>query len=1278
MEILSLLPWTLSARLDDDVLEFCLGDGRRLSWRARQPAELLHQAIRGIPAARLLGTELAARLAGSAPRALNLQLDEALDAIEWEALSLGTACLGEHFAVARQLMSDAEPTPVPEAPLAETLALVVVHGVVARACPQALRVALDSLTQPGVREAVLTAHVLVLDGVTLGELLERVNLPCRERLLVLSWPEAPELLAAALDQSAAILGLAQERDLVGEPVQSLTLQLNSGASVGEALRRLHRRTAPARLEARFYGDPAMRFIRIQTPPSRRQVTSLSFDLVGSTWVLQQLGDEAYAEMLASLHARCTDIVRRHGGLPDDPQGDDGVMCYFGHPSAVEDAPTHAVEAGLHIVRTVSELGVSVRVGIATGLVAVRAGQPVGLSIHLSARLQQLAASGTVLISAATRQLVVHAFELQALADRPELKGIEASEALYLVLGPSRDARAHRLERLPWLTPLVGREAELEHLHECWRQTRVGESRLALVRAEAGMGKSRLVREFRVQLVQAGIKVLECRCRAEASASPYLALAEALRRWLGIGSVEAGSEALEKLAAALPKESRESEPFALMAALLGLAPQPPQVSPSRLRQRMLALLLDWFGAFAKDQACCLIVEDWHWVDPSMREFVEHLVDRSGGPGLLVVLTMRSEVEPAALRFGRFERIDLAGLPPQAARELVSRVCEKAPLPASLVRQLAARGDGVPLFLEEAARMALELGADRLDADAAALEAVPASLQDLLMARLDGLGPAKPVAQVAAVLGREFSLTLLMALLEAGRFALDAASLGEQLAALEASGLVRSEGGGQYAFKHALVRDTAYASLWARDRHALHAQVVALLQERWPELAARRPELLAHHQTEAGLHVEALAQWELAARNAAARSAELEAISHLRRALAVLPRLGPSPERDRTALRLQLLMAARLIATEGYGAEAVSRAYLEAGRLCDSLGDESARFKVEMGLEAYRFMRADFGPALEHGRRAAAIAEKSGDTRQRLHAHWGLACTLFHQGELRATMREMETGLALYTPALHRLFGVQDPGVMCLAYSSWGLWERGRPDAALARINHAVNIAAEFEHKFSQAVALAYSVSIHLLRGEPEAALARADPCIHVCEESGFPVWLAITRCMRGRLLCGRGEFETGLADMRAGYAQWLSTGSMVSRPLYLALQAEGLTLAGQIDAATACLDEGLAIAGRYGERHYEAELRRLRGELALLQGAEPAEAEAWLKGAYGLALRQHRLGFALRSATSLARLWASNGRQVRARRLLVPLVARWSEGRTTHDLRAALALCESLP
>ncbi|MBI5279724.1 MAG: AAA family ATPase [Burkholderiales bacterium] len=1260
MEVLSLVPWTLGARLEGESLEFNLGDGRRAAWRSVRPAALLRAARSPMAAADLLGEDLAGRLARSEPRVLNLQFEDALDAIAWEALGLGATTLAEHFAIGRQVLAATEHEPVPAAGLAESLAVCV----------------LDATADAEARSRVARAHVVVLDDAPLAQVLERAGTVRREHLVVLPVPVPARELGAPLDHGAAVLVANEPGALKQEAVDALLSQLASGASVGEAVRSLHRRAAPGRLGARLYGDPAIRFVRVQTPTSLRQVTSLSFDLAGSTTLMHELGSEAYAEMLVRLYALGRDVVRRHGGRPDEYRGDDGFMCYFGHPQALEGAPERAVAAGLEIVRSVAGLGLAARVGIATGEVAIKSDQPVGPSIHLAARLQTATEPGAVLASAEVRDAVVHAFEVQPLAQLLYLKGMPMPVQAFRVIRPDPQAKAHRLDRAPSLTPFVGRRDELDRLDHAFRRTHAGRNQVVEVRGDAGMGKSRLVREFRHRLTTAGVRVLEVRCRTEASASPYLALTESLRRWLDIGPDETPGDGVRKLAAALPPDAREGEPLALLAAFLGLAQQPAQASPAVARQRLQALLIAWLRGFAQDKPSCLVVEDWHWADPSLRELVEALIAQHDGPGQLVVVTSRDEAGSAPPAAAAFECIELAGLEPEAARELVASVAVRTALPPGLVRLLADRGDGVPLFLEEATRMALARGGDRFGAGFEALEAVPGSLHELLTARLDTLGRSKRVAQVAAVVGREFSAPLLASLLETDGFEMDAATVGERLAELVDSGLVRAQGGGRYVFKHALIRDAAYASLWTSQRRALHARVVALLQERWPELAAAQPELLALHQTEAGLYPEALKQWELAASNAAGRSADLEAISHLRHAIGVLGRLEPGAARDRTALRLQLLLAARLLTTEGYGAESVLHAYLEAQRLCDRMGDETARFKVEMGIEAYRFMRADFGPALEHGQRAAEIAARSGDAKQRLQAHWGLACTLFHQGELRATMREMDKGLALYTPAMHRLFGVQDPGIMCMAYSSWGLWELGRPDAALARINEAAAIARACEHKFSQAVALAYGVSVELLRGEMDAAMVRAEACIRVCEESGFPVWLAITRCMRGRVLCEKGAIDLGLAEMRDGLALWLSTGALVSQPLYLSLQAEGLMLAGQTDAAAKCVDEGLAIIERFGERQLQAEMLRLRGELEWARG-DVAKAEWTLKAAYACAIRWHKLGFALRSATSLARLWAGDGRAERARRLLVPLVARWKEGRGTRDVRAALEVCKLL-
>lgn len=1257
------LPWTLGARLDGDVLEFTLGDGRRLAWRSRRAAALLDHPASELTVAAVLGAELGQRLADSPPRVLHLQLDDALDGFDWELLGLGFSTLADHFDVGRALLGNTEPPALLAPALGEALRVVCIHQD-ARPCgPWCHGVLAAEVDDPVAGELILRAHVLVLDDVALERMVAVPGCRRQPRLLVLNRLPPPRDVAASLDEGAALLAPTA---CDGAALRPLLSQLGSGASVAQAVRHHARsQVGGARPAPRLYGDPALRFVRSREPTSLRQVTSLSLDVVGSTRAIWALGDEPYAELIPELLTRCMDIARRRHGHPNDPQGGDGFMCYFGHPVALESSAVHAVQAALEMVRCAAESGCAVRVGITTDQVVIQDGQPFGKPVHLADRLQKAADPGTVLVAHATRELARHAFQWEEVARR--LKDIPDDQPVYLVLGPAEDGSGDIDESSP-VTPFVGRRAELAALQSCWRRTGRGQTRLAQVTGEAGMGKSRLVREFRVALARAGVKVLECRCRLDARASPYLALAEAFRRWTGIGAEENADAARAKLVAALPESAGGEQPLALLAALLGIGPHPPATTPGVHRQRLLSALLACFDRFARGTACCFIVEDWHWVDPSMRDLVEALLrtDRSDGPGLMVVLTTRGTGLGAPLSTRPDARIELLGLGPDESRLLVDRASAASPLPLWQVRLLAGRGDGVPLFLEEATRMAIALGADR-----SALTTVPRGLNDLLTARLDGLGDAKSLAEVAAVIGRDFDMASLRALLVATGGLRDSAALAERLSQLVASGLVRATGEGRYGFKHALVRDAAYAMLAGRRRSALHARMVELLAA---GTAGKVPaETLALHLTEAGMCRQALAQWQRAASEAAARSADLEAISHLRSALAVLPRAESGIERNRTALRLQLLLAARLITTEGYGAPAVLEAYQEAERLCDSIGDETARFKVEMGLESYRFMHAEFSAALAHGERAAAIAERSGDTKQRLHAHWGLACTLFHQGELRASMREMETGLALYTPGLQGRFGAQDPGIMCMAYSSWGLWELGRPDAALARIRQACAIAAESEHRFSEAVALAYGVAVELLRGDTEAALARAAVCLRVCDEGGYPVWEAITRCMRGRLLCERGELETGLAEMRAGHEQWLATGARVSRPLYLSLQTEGLMIAGDFPAARACVDEGLAAIASCGERQLEAELLRLQGQLALERGAV-AEGEAWLRRAYALAMRGHRLGFALRSATALARLWDRQGRRERARRLLAPLLARWSEGHATRDVAQARRVC----
>jgi class 3 adenylate cyclase/tetratricopeptide (TPR) repeat protein len=1268
----------------------------------------------------------------SPARPVNLLVDDTLDAVPWEALGADDDRLGLRHSLSRYLAAADEETEAAEAPAgaAEPVARLRVLRVSADVAPGGWHPAAGPASTPGPIDwqalspaglgtagllAALEHHDVVLldfpgapavlhDG--LGSVAPRGDRR-RLRLLVLVGedPAAPQwepVRRRALHRQLTALGIASleatcdagsgaaTRDAA---LDVLVARLAEGQRIGEAVRSARAALASpdAAATLRLYGPADVAIVQPEpragptAGDDLRQVTAISFDLVDSTRWLQRLGGERYAELLASFHDRCTAIVRRHGGSCDDPQGDDGLMAYFGYPLAIEKAAERAVAAALEITEAVATLNLLVRCGVATGRVAVKAGTPVGVSIHLAARLQSAATPGTVLVADSTHALVAHRFELAPRAEPLALKGIEGPQPVFQAV---RDRSLQADDAVPAQTPFVGREAELATLTDLWAVARSGQARVALVTGEAGIGKSRLVREFRRLLTRHGTEALQCHCQPDSSASAYHALTEALRRHLRLADGDDAEHQLQAIERGLPAGMSAPQAVPVLASLLTVPYEAryPRLggTPDILRQRIQATLLDWFRCQSQGRPMCLVFEDIQWIDPSTRELLGLLLGHAATLPMLVLFTLRSDPNPPWWPELVHETLDLKGLAPAAARWMVQQACGDGALPTPLVNLLAARADGVPLFLEESARMAVELGRHADPAAAAPLE-VPATLQDLLMARLDRLGPAKAVAQVAAVLGREFPAALLDSVLASEAAPVLAGDPLALLDSLERSGLVAAQGrigDRRYAFKHALVRDIAYQSLWERDRRRLHHGVASVLQTRYPELTARQPELLAHHQTEAGLHAQALAQWEVAARRAASRSAHDESISHLLRALDLLDDLQDDAQRDATELRLQLLLASRCIATDGYGAERVERVYLRAAQLCDRIGDPGARLKVELGLQGVHLMRADFGSALDLARRAQGLAERAGDAMSQLQALWAEGMALWHQGDLPAAVELMDRCLEHYHPRLHRPGAVQDPGVMCLCYSAWGQWELGRPDEALRRIERVLELARELDHKFSLGEAYGFAACVHHFRGETDAALDWADRAVAVCEDGGFPVWLAHGHLIRGRLRCERGRLQDGMAEMREGYAMWLATGAVVTRPLYLTFQAEGLALAGDPDAAMPLLEQALQTARQNGERYHEAEVRRMIGETCLLRGHRrgedgSAEAEHWLLGAHDLARHQRKASFALRSAIGLARLWSQQGRDREAAQLLAQALADVPEGRDTRDPAEARRLLHGL-
>ena len=675
----------------------------------------------------------------------------------------------------------------------------------------------------------------------------------------------------------------------------------------------------------------------------RQITILACDLVDSTGLMHRLGDEEYSERLTHYHRRVADIARQHAGLADDPQGDDGFMCYFGYPKASEDAAASALRAGLLLSRALDDLGLQVRIGISTGRVVIRNGQPVGAAVHHAARLQARAGTGGVLASAATRQIAGERFDYSLESAAAQLKGFEDGSgggAVYRVhkewpvQGTERfDARAH-------LTAFIGREAELARVQRHWQATLAGQRQVLLLQGEAGIGKSRLVREFRQSLGVAGHRTLECRCAPEHSGSAFRPLIDVLRRHLKIQESDDPVLQLERLRQLEVTAGPDGNAaLALLGTLLSLPEAVLQPlgssalggSAEHRRQLTMDLLVRVSEGLTDQAPVCLIFEDIHWIDPSTRGLVQRLIDGPPGQRVLLLLTLRSgpavapahppahpHTDPHAVSALPPTGLDvptlvLAGLGAEAARSLVQGAIGGAMLDAGLVGWLAARADGVPLFIEESAHMAVLLAAHQSTADVATAlrDSVPDTLQDLLMARLDQLPQAKRAAQLGGALGRSFGHALIEAVNAHPASPIGLDTLDEALAALARAGLLSVQGqGGQrlYVFKHSLVRDAAHQSLLERDRRRLHGAIASVLQTRFAALCDSQPDLLAQHYEQAGMADEALAGWERAAHHAAQRTARGEAASHLRRALALLARQADSPARAQTSARLQGLLDA----------------------------------------------------------------------------------------------------------------------------------------------------------------------------------------------------------------------------------------------------------------------------------------------------------------------------------------------------------------------------------
>jgi TOMM system kinase/cyclase fusion protein len=1048
---------------------------------------------------------------------------------------------------------------------------------------------------------------------------------------------------------------------------------------------------------------------------RRQLTVLFGDLVDSTALARQLDPEDYREVVRAYQATCADVIQRFDGYIAQYLGD-GLLVYFGYPQAHEDDAQRAVRAGLEMLAALAPLQVrlaadkdirlAVRLGIHTGLVVVGAmgvGRrqeqlALGDTPNVAARLQSLAAPDTVVISDATWRLVQGYFACDDLGPQT-LKGIETPVQVYRVLGTSGAQSRLDVVSPCGLTPLVGREAEVALLRERWAQARDGLGQVVLLNGEAGIGKSRLVQILQEHIAAEPHTRLEWRCSPYMQQSPLHPVIEQLHRLLHWRPDDAPAEKLRTLEETLAAyDLALPEMVPLFAALLSLPlPErypPLTLTPQRQRQKTLDALLAWLLTEATRQPVLLIVEDLHWIDPSTLEFLTLLIDQGPTARLLTLLTCRPEFQaPWGFR-AHLTPLTLSRLPRPQATQMTRRMTGGKALPLEVVEQIVTKTDGVPLFVEELTKMVLESGLLRESEERYELTgtlpplAIPATLHDSLMARLDRLATVKDVAQLGAIIGRTFAYELLHAV-----SLLDAATLQHGLRQLVEAELVYQRGvppQATYTFKHALIQDAAYQSLLRSTRQQYHQRLAQVLAEQFHETAETQPELLAHHYTEAGLSAQAVGYWQQAGQRAIQRSAHVEAISHLSKGLGVLKSLPDTPERTQQELALQTTLGPALLAAKGSAAPEMERAYARALELCRQVGETPQLFPVLRGLWRFYCTRAEYHTAWDLAEQLLPLAQRLQEPALLLEAHQAHGLTLFYFGELAQARAHLEQSTALYDPQQHRSHAFRygyDPGTACQAYTALALWLLGYPDQALTRSHDALTLAQELTHPFSLSYALHFAAVLHEFRREGQTVQERAEATVSLSIEQGFPLWVAGGMILRSWVRAAwcpapvSGQAGGEIAQIRQGLDAWRTTGAEVFRPHYLALLAEAYGKAEQAEQGLTALAEALTLMERTGERWWEAEMHRLKGELLLAQvGRERLsveDVETCFQQALAVACRQQAKSLELRAAMSLARLWHRQGKCAAAYQLLAAIYGWFTEGFDTADLQEAKALLEEL-
>ena len=1050
---------------------------------------------------------------------------------------------------------------------------------------------------------------------------------------------------------------------------------------------------------------------IENEAERRPLTVMFCDLADSTELSVRHDPEELQDVIGAYRECCSDIIREYEGYIAKYMGD-GILVYFGYPKSSEHNADRAIRTGLAIVEAMADLNLglgretgiefAVRIGIATGQVVV--GELVGEGLaqertvigeapNVAARLQSVAPRNGIVIGRRTKDVAGDVFLYEDLGEH-ELKGLAGPIRTFGVIGLRTEAVEDEAGGKGSITVppvLIGRDEEIGLLRRAWQSTKdEGRGRIVVISGEPGIGKTTLINTLRTLARAEGMTRMTFRCSAYHTNSALYPVIEHIRKIAGWQIEDTPELRLSKIESMLEGYNlTHGDAILLLAALLSLTvPEdryaPLKLTPQQLKQRTEDLLVALALEEAERRPVLYIWEDLHWADPSTLDFLGLLAEQAPTAPILMVFSFRPEFAIPWPPRSHLTPITLSRLERPQIESLVKSLAGDRTLPGDVLEYIVSKTDGVPLYIEELTKTILRSDVLRQQQDRYVLTGslsdvdIPTSLQESLLARLDRLPTMRQVAQLGAVLGREFAYEVLDKI-----GVLEESQLRDGLGQLVDAELLYQRGRpplAKYIFKHALIQDAAYQSLLKRTRQQYHRQVAEILQSNFPEMVEVQPELLAHHMTEAGRTSDAVTYWQRAGEKAVQRSANREAVDQLTKALEQLATLPDTAERAERELCLQSTLGPAVMAMKGYASPDASAVYTRARELARVTGHNENIGPLLFGAWSFNLVAGNHRVAWEVGEDLLELAEKVDDPGPRLYVHHALGVSSIYMGTPAKARAHFEQVLNLYDRNAHQglAFGYGvDVGAMAQAYSAWPLWLLGHPEQAREAANRAAALSGQISHSFTQSRTSYLNAIVHLFLKDA-AQQDWAKQALQSAKAQGYELVLTAAPILEAAALTRGCQHADGSKQISEGIKAYHATGARFQSTHYLVILAEALGAAGTPDKALKVLAEAATIANRCEERYCEAEIHRLRGEFLLAQSeSDFAEADQSLHQALDLARGQQAKSLELRAAISLARRYAGQGREQDGRDLLAPVYACFTEGFETADLKDAKALLDEL-